>query len=125
LWVLELAHSKFQVSYSELLPGEIAKYGADELLNGLAHASMVAFFMERLGTRRMSYGGYPAIEMVIGQGNDSFGFAQRLGIPESIMVQRHMLVENRYYLWIYEGPPGTQDGADAKRFLDSLVVERR
>ena len=125
LWVLERPPSKFQVSYSELLPGEVAKYGAEELLNGLAHASMVAFLMERLGTRRMSYGGYSAIEMLIRQGNDSFGFAQRLGIPESIMVQRHMLVGSRYYLWIYEGPPGTQDGAEAKRFLDSLVVERR
>ena len=124
LWVLELARSKFQVSYSELLPGEIAKYGAEALLNGLAHASMVAFLMERLGTRRMSYAGYPAIEMLIRQGNDSFGFAQRLGIPESLMVQRHMLVGNRYYLWIYEGPPGTEDGVDAKRFLDSFVVER-
>jgi hypothetical protein len=71
----------------------------------------------------MTYGGYPAIEMLIRQGNDSFGFAQRLAIPESIMVQRHMLVGNRYYLWIYEAPPGTQDGAE--RFLDSLVVERR
>lgn len=125
LWVLQLPPSKFQVSYAELLAGEVAKYGADELLNILAHASMVAFLMERLSTRRMNYGGYPAIEMLIRQGNDSFGFAQRLGIPESIMVQRHMLVGNRYYLWIYEGPPGTQDGADAKRFLDSLVVERR
>src|SRR5262245_49107619 len=63
LWVLELPPSKFEVSYSELLPGEVAKYGAEELLNGLAHASMVAFLMERLSTRRMSYGGYPAIEM--------------------------------------------------------------
>jgi hypothetical protein len=125
LWVLELPFSKFQVSFSELRPGEVAKYGAEQLLNGLAHAAMVAFLMERLSTRRMSYGGYPAIEMLIRQGNDSFGISQRLGIPESIMVQRHMLVGNRYYLWIYEGPPGTQDGADAKRFLDSLVVERR
>jgi hypothetical protein len=108
--VLKLPPSKFLVSYSELLRGEIAKYGAEELLNGLAHATMVAFLTERLGTRRMTYGGYPAIEMLIRRGNDSFGFAQRLAIPESIIVQRHMLVGNRYYLWIYEAPPGTQDG---------------
>src|SRR5215472_4473520 len=123
-WVLETPAGSFFVDYSDLRlpPEEVARAGGvEELLDRLSHASSaIAFFHTILSVRRITYGGYPAREMVV-QATGLFPTLDR----EMVHRHRHMIVGDRYYHWSYQGRPGTQDGADVQRFLDSLVIERR
>ena len=98
----------FVVSHNDYPAAALAGKSPDELLDGIKTGQVGAHKLR--SEEKIALGGRPARHVVIDTAQGQ------------VIVSRFVMVENRLLQAVYVGPKGTEDGDDAKRFINSFQL---
>ncbi len=101
----------FIVSHNDYPESELAQRSANSILDAVRDGQ-VGKENKLISEQRLTMNKYLARRILIQEG-------------DQIIVSQIVLAGQRLYQAIYVGPPGTENGADAKRFIDSFAIVAR